>query len=380
MALTLPPGFTSGGVPAGIKSDGDFDLGVLVADSPAPWAGTFTRNAAAAACVGWCRAALSADVRAIVVNSGNANACTGHEGERAVEATATAAAREIGCAPHEVLVASTGTIGVPLPVKRLTDALPTAIGGLGADAETFARSILTTDTDMKTSVAMAGEATVVGIAKGAAMLAPNMATMLAFITTDAGAPEEGLQPLLDEAVHLSFDRISIDACESTNDSVFLMSSGRVMVDRKVLAGAVRAICADLAEQMVRDAEGGSKLVRIQVTGGTDDDHAAVLGRAIAASSLWRAAVSGGDPNWGRVLAAMGAEDRSLNPAEVSLAIGPETLFDRGELAGSMDSARKAMSGDEFTLSCVVGTGPGAAEILSTDLSADYVKLNAGGTT
>jgi glutamate N-acetyltransferase/amino-acid N-acetyltransferase len=291
-----------------------------------------------------------------------------------------ATAQALGCSPHEVLVASTGTIGVRLPVELLTRALPTAVGALDRDAETFARSILTTDTYMKTSALMAGPATVVGIAKGAAMLAPNMATMLAFLVTDAVVPEEGLQGLLNEAVHNSFDRISVDACESTNDSVFLMSSGRTAVEPKVLAGALNGVCAELAEQMVRDAEGGTKFVRIQVTGATDDDHAAALGRSIAASSLWRAAVSGGDPNWGRAVAAMGAQDRSLTLGEISLAIGPETLFDQGQPCGSVDAARKAMSTDEFTVSCIVGSGPGAAEILSADLSTDYVELNAGGTT
>ena len=380
MAVILPAGFAGAGVAAGIKPSGDLDLGVLVADSAALWAGTFTRNAAAAACVGWCRAQLGRPVRAIVVNSGNANACTGAAGHEAVAATAAAAATGIGCAPHEVLIASTGTIGVPLPTGKLTNSLPSALGGLDRDAGAFAQAILTTDTTPKIASSAAGDATVVGIAKGAAMLAPNMATMLAFITSDAMAPEEGLQPLLDAAVRTSFDRISVDACESTNDSVFLVASGRVKVERSVLAHAVGTVCRDLAEQMVRDAEGGSKLVRIQVTGGVDDDHAAALGRSIAASGLWRAAVNGADPNWGRVLAAMGAQDRELEPNSVTLAIGPETVFAAGEPCGSLDAAHKAMSVDEFTLSCVVGEGPGTAEILSSDLSESYVRLNAGGTT
>ena len=380
MAVILPAGFAGAGVAAGIKPSGDLDLGVLVADSPAVWAGTFTRNAAAAACVGWCRARLGGPIRAIVVNSGNATACTGAAGHDAVAATAAAAAKSIGCASDEVLIASTGTIGVPLPTGKLTNALPSALGGLDREAATFAHAILTTDTAPKIAAAAAGDASVVGIAKGAAMLAPNMATMLAFITTDAVAPEEGLQPLLDAAVHTSFDRISIDACESTNDSVFLVASGQVTVEGSILAQAVAAVCRDLAEQMVRDAEGGSKFVRIQVTGGVDEAHAVALGRSIAASSLWRAAVNGADPNWGRVLAAMGSQDRELDPRSVTLAIGPETVFDAGEPCGSLQAAHKAMSADEFTLSCVVGDGPGAAEILSSDLSESYVRLNAGGAT
>ena len=380
MAMKLPGGFAGTGVAAGIKASGDLDLGVLVTDAPSAWAGTFTRNAAAAACVGWCRALLGGPIRAIVVNSGNANACTGAAGHAAVVATAAAAAKSIGCTSHEVLIASTGTIGVPLPTGKITDALPSAIEGLDRDAETFAHAILTTDTAPKVASTAAGDATVIGIAKGAAMLAPNMATMLAFITTDAAAPDEGLQSLLDAAVFTSFDRISIDACESTNDSVFLVASGKVPVERSILAQAVAEVCRDLAEQMVRDAEGGSKFVRIQVTGGVDDDHAVALGRSIAASSLWRAAVNGADPNWGRVLAAMGAQDRALDPSRVTLAIGPETVFDAGEPCGSLLAAHKAMAADEFTLSCVVGEGPGTAEILSSDLSESYVRLNAGGAT
>lgn len=375
----MPAGFRSSGVSAGIKPKAALDLGLIVADEPVTWAGTFTRNAAAAACVGWCRSALDRPVRAIVVNSGNANACTGTAGEAAVRTTADAVAAEVGCPPDQVLVASTGTIGIPLPVTKLVGAVPDACEALSDDPDAFARSIMTTDTAIKMSTAAAGKATVVGIAKGAAMLAPNMATMLAFITTDAQVAGD-LQGLLDDAVRVSFDRICVDACESTNDSVFLLSSAVVPAARDELGRAVADVCRDLAEQMVRDAEGGSKLVRIQVTGTPTDDDAAALGRSIAASSLWRAAAGGGDPNWGRALAAMGATDRSLSIGDVSLAIGPETLFDRGEPCGSPDAARKTMDADGFVVSCTVGDGPGAAEILSCDLTTDYVTLNAGGTT
>jgi len=375
----MPAGFRASGVAAGIKPEGALDVGLIVADEPVAWAGTFTRNAAAAACVGWCRGALGTPVRAVIVNSGNANACTGTAGEAAVRRTAEAVAIEMGCSPAQVLVASTGTIGIPLPVAKLVDSVPAAAGALSDDPEAFAHSIMTTDSAIKTSSAHAGEAIVFGVAKGAAMLAPNMATMLAFLTTDAAVASD-LQDVLDDAVRVSFDRICVDACESTNDSVFLLSSGVVPAEHDELARAVMEVCRDLAKQMVRDAEGGSKLVRIQVTGATTDGDAVTLGRAIAASSLWRAAAGGGDPNWGRVLAAMGAVDRALPVGQVTLAIGPETLFDRGEPCGSIEAARKAMDADEFVVSCAVGTGPGAAEVLSCDLTTDYVTLNAGGTT
>ena len=378
MAMRLPNGFSSGGAACGIKADGSPDLGVIVADRPVEWAGTFTRNAAAAASVHWCRHLLGGRVRGVVCNSGNANACTGASGIKAVESVASEVATVLGCSRDEVLVASTGTIGIELPVELITSALPSVIASRGDSIEAFARAIMTTDTKMKLSRIEIDGASVVGVAKGAAMLAPNMATMLAFIVTDAAV--EDLQSILTHSVAMSFDRISVDACESTNDSVFLLAGGTVPVDRQRFAQGVGSICKDLAEQMVRDAEGGSRFVRIQVSGASDDEAAAQLGRAVAASVLWRAAVNGGDPNWGRVLAALGAADRSLDVSSLSVAIGPEVLFDKGEPTGSLDAARKAMQADDITLSCVVGEGGGSAEILSSDLSTEYVALNAEGST
>lgn len=375
--MNLPQGFVSSATAAGIKPSGDPDLGVIIADEPVTWAGTFTRNAAAAASVLWCREQLGHKVRAVVCNSGNANACTGPPGVAAVEEISARAAAAIGCTPREVLVASTGTIGVELPVEPITTALPGLVDASEGSIDGFARAILTTDTTTKTSIATAGEATVVGVAKGAAMLAPNMATMLAFITTDAAADD--LQSILDAAVEISFNRISVDACESTNDSVFLFG-GAVQVPSGELQRAVTEVCRDLAEQMVRDAEGGSKFVRIQVSGTADDSAACDLGRAIAASALWRAALNGGDPNWGRVLSALGSADREMDIKAVSISIGPETVFDRGQPAGSLEAARKIMNSDDITLSCTVGAGPGSAEILSSDLSTTYVTLNAEGST
>ena len=381
MSVTWPAGVTSAGVACGIKGAGALDLGVIVAPRPVAWAGTFTKNAAAAAPVRWCRATLGRPVRAIVVNSGNANACTGPAGDDATAATARAAADAIGCDATEVLVASTGPIGVPLPVAAIVEALPAAAGVLSSDADSFARSILTTDTRVKATVERAGGATIVGVAKGAAMLAPNMATMLAFLVTDAAVDAGSLQGTLDAAVRTSFDRISVDACESTNDSVFLLATGKAgAVDEDAFSVALTSACASLAEQIVRDAEGGSKLVRITVSGAREDEAAATLGRAVAASALWRCAVHGGDPNWGRVLSALGSVDRSLELDLVELSIGAEQVFAAGAPAGSLEAAAKAMAADELEVSCVVGDGPGSAQILSSDLSPEYVTLNAYGTT
>jgi glutamate N-acetyltransferase / amino-acid N-acetyltransferase len=379
VAVKWPAGVRSAGVASGIKPEGS-DLGVILADAPVTWAGTFTKNAAAAAPVLWSRDRLGAKVRALVVNSGNANACTGTPGREAVLATAAAAASAIGCEPEEVLVASTGPIGVQLPLGKLVDALPSVLEVAGDDIDAFSASILTTDTHPKSSHAVVGEATIVGVAKGAAMIAPNMATMLAFLVTDARIDDGDLNSHLRTAVGRSFDRISVDACESTNDSVYLLTTGAVDVDGDAFAAALNSVCKDLAEQIVRDAEGGTKVIRIQVEGAASEAEAVSLGKAVAASDLWRAAANGKDPNWGRVASALGSVARDLDMGSLEISIGPELVFSKGEPCGSLDVAAKAMGEDEFALRCVVGEGAGSAEVLSADLSTDYVALNAEGTT
>ena len=378
MAVTWPKGFASAGTACGIKSAGSLDLGLLVADAPASWAGTFTRNAAAAACVDWCRSHLGGPVRAVIVNSGNANACTGTAGVKAVREVAEATARSIGCSIDEVLVSSTGPIGVPLPHDRIVTALPAL--ELSASDDDFCRAIMTTDTHPKVARAAAGEATVVGVAKGAAMLAPNMATMLAFIATDARVDDALLPGILSDAVDVSFNRLCIDACESTNDSVFLLSSGLVDVETDPLARAVESVCRDLASQMAHDAEGGTKVVTIAVEGAADDLTATELGKAVANSILWRAAVNGADPNWGRVLSALGSVDRELSLDAVELCIGEVTVFSKGEPLDAFEEAAGEMTGAEIRVSCRVGDGPGTSEVLTTDLSKEYVELNSVGTS
>lgn len=212
------------------------------------------------------------------------------------------------------------------------------------------------------------------------MTAPDMATMLAFITTDLEVDAERCQAALGEAVEKTFNRISIDGCESTNDSVFLLASGTAGPAGAGFEPALQRVCASLAEQIVRDAEGGSRFVRVRVEGASSEEHAATLGRAVAASTLWRAAMNGGDPNWGRVLAALGAADRLLDPAGVELAIGSEVVFQNGEPAGSREVAAKVMAEPEYEVRCKVGRGAGVAEVLTADLSCEYVRLNAEGTS
>jgi glutamate N-acetyltransferase/amino-acid N-acetyltransferase len=378
VAVTLPEGIAAAGLHCGIKAAKP-DLAALVGARPLAWAGCFTRNAAAAAPVRWSRRLAGRQVRAVVVNSGNANACTGEHGEVAVAEVARAAADALACSPGEVLVSSTGVIGEPLPYSAIVDALPALFAALGDDPEPFARAIMTTDTHPKLAEARAGDALLVGVAKGAAMVAPNMATMLAFVCTDAGLPQAVLDRALRRSVDLSFNRICIDACESTNDSVYLLSTRAVAVDEGVFAQALEQLCADLAEQIVRDAEGGTRLVRLTIEGASDDDRALALARAVAASDLWRAAIHGADPNWGRVLSALGAADRGLNLGAVELDIAGVTLFAKGEPLPARAEAAAAMAHD-FDVRVRTGQGPGAVTVLMTDLSPDYVTLNAFGTT
>ncbi len=379
--LSWVPGVACSGVSCGVKADGALDLGLLVAERPAAWAGTFTLNAAAAPSVGWSRSLLGGRLRAVVVNSGNANACTGRAGTRAVGLVTAAAAEALGCGPHEVAVASTGPIGKSLPVHHVIAGIPRAVELLGPDVEPFASAIVTTDTTTKVSSAPAGDARVVGVAKGAAMVAPSMATMLVFLATDARVAPGSLQGLLSDAAAATFGRICVDACESTNDSVFLLSTETgAETSAAALAGALREVCSDLASQIVKDAEGASRVMRIEVSGARSEEAALSLARAVAASALWRAAAHGGDPNWGRILAALGSVDRSLDLSSLEVRIGPEPVFSGGEPAGSLELAAKAMDADEFSIGCVVGRGPGTAEVLSADLSPEYVELNARGTT
>jgi glutamate N-acetyltransferase / amino-acid N-acetyltransferase len=374
-------GLASAGVAAGIKPSGDLDLGLLVADHPVAWAGAFTRNAAAAACVNWNRAALGRRMRALVVNSGNANACTGSAGRNTVEATAAAAAAQIGCGVDEILVCSTGPIGVPLDARLIQRALPAAAGSLGPMVADFSRSMLTTDTFPKVSTASSGGASVTGVAKGAAMIAPNMATMLAFIGTDADVPAESLQTAVDWAVDRSFNRLCLDGCESTNDSVLVLATGAgPKLEPDDLRAGLLDVCSQLALKMARDAEGATKVVRVRIEGASTEAYAAELGRAVARSDLWRTAAHGADPNWGRVLAAMGAVDRQLDFERTSVAIGDEVMFAKGEPGGLLAAAAAAMSGDEFTVSVVLDQGDATAEILTADLSEEYVTLNSEVTT
>jgi glutamate N-acetyltransferase/amino-acid N-acetyltransferase len=407
LGVTAAAGFGAAGVACGLKPSGAPDLALVVGDPGTVAAGVFTTNQVVAAPVVWSRdrLAASADARVVVLNSGNANACTGPSGEATVRATAERAAAELGCRAEQVLVCSTGVIGVPLDAGRVADGVSKAAaaldrsGGLAA-----AEAILTTDTVVKQAgVRVVGGATVGGMAKGAAMLAPSLssggvahATMLAVLTTDAVADPGVLRELLAQATSTTFNRITVDGAQSTNDTVLLLASGASggRPDPADLAEAVRAVCADLAGQMLADAEGGTKVVSVRVGGAGSVEDAVAVARRVADSPLVKTAAYGGDPNWGRVLQAAGTAGVSFDPGAVRLEVagGPGAagiepaagvlervvLVERGRPTGADAAAAMACREIELRLH-LGGTGPWA-EIRTSDLTPEYVRLNSEYTT
>jgi glutamate N-acetyltransferase / amino-acid N-acetyltransferase len=399
LGVTAAAGFSAAGVACGIKPAGELDLAVVVGPPGTVAAGAFTTNVVVAAPVVWSRARLAAspDARAVVVNSGNANACTGPAGHRAVRATAERAATELGCLPEQVLVCSTGVIGVPLDAELVGDGVAKAAANLsrrhGRDA---AEAIRTTDTVAKQAgTVLPGGVTVGGMAKGAAMLAPALATthatMLAVLTTDALADPAALRAALATGVGESFNRITVDGAQSTNDTVLLLASGAsgLRADAGELAGAVLAVCDDLATQMLADAEGGTKVIRVEVGGAGSAEAALAVARRVADSPLVKAAAYGGDPNWGRVLQAAGTAGVAFDPDAVRLELRggppggaadaePVVLLRDGVPTGADGSAAMAAPQIAFRLH-LGGEGPWAC-VRTADLTPEYVRLNSEYTT
>lgn len=380
----LPKGFTASGVIAGLKPSGAPDLGLLVSDRPTAAAGVFTTNRVAAAPVLLSKRHLRRGAaRAIVVNSGNANAATGSRGLADARAMAKAAAAELGVKEHAVLVASTGVIGVWMPVAKILTGITAAAGALAGDGlDGLARAIMTTDTRPKTADATVGQARVVGIAKGAGMIAPEMATMLCFIATDAEADRGVLSRALSRAAGRSFHMIDIDGCMSTNDCVIAMANGAAgPVDEDELSAAITDVCRSLARQIVEDAEGATKVVTVTVRGAANDREARKAAGALCGSLLLRCAFAGADPNWGRVLAALGAAGIPLDPAAVDVWLGGEQLCAGGAPGtGDRGKARAAMSEREFEVVVELKRGSGEATMLTNDITPEYVRFNAEYTT
>lgn len=384
------PGFRFSGRSVGIKRNGDPDLALLVADRPVACAGVFTTNRIVAAPVTYSRDALldaRGLIRAVVVNSGNANACTGESGERAVGATVEAAAKALGCSPGEVLVCSTGVIGAPLPIDALVGGMPAATEALEAGGiDAFARAIMTTDTRPKVrsaSAEIAGRTVrVAGASKGAGMIHPNMATMLGFVVTDAPVDPLDLEGLWHRVCHRTFNAITIDGDTSTNDTALLFASG----DGDPLKGdaltalteLVQSVAAELAIDIVRDAEGGTKTVAITVGAAASVADAAAAAEAIATSPLVKTALYGEDPNWGRIIAAAGRSGAKLDPQRLSLWIGDVRLYGDGGWLGSEAeaAARAVMKTAEYPIRLELGGGEVERTLYTCDLGPDYIRINA----
>ena len=388
--VTAAAGFRAAGVCCGIR-EGKKDLALLVSDLPAAAAGTFTTNRFCAAPVRLCRTRIAAGrARAIVANSGCANAATGDAGLRDAETVAAAAARAAGLDPAEVLTASTGRIGRRLPVERITAAMPGLVAALsregGRDA---AEAILTTDTRPKEAVARfllgGGEATVGGMAKGAGMIHPEMATMLAFITTDAAVEPAFLSALLRGSVEKSFNRISVDGDRSTNDSVFILANGAAgnspllredSDGARGFAEALDRVTGALAEMIVRDGEGASRFVEILIRGARDAAEAKRLGFAVANSPLVKTAIFGRDPNWGRILSSLGAAGVDFAQDALELFLQGRRVFGNGAPAGADEAELgKLLEGPNVRIEAVLSRGAAQERILTCDLTPDYVELN-----
>jgi glutamate N-acetyltransferase/amino-acid N-acetyltransferase len=403
LGVTAAAGFGAAAVACGLKPGARPDLALVVGDPGTVAAGVFTTNLVVAAPVVWSRARLaeSADARVVVLNAANANACTGPAGDAAVLTTVRRAAAELGCRPEQVLVCSTGVIGVPLDVAKVTDGVAKAAVSLDrSGGQAAAEAILTTDTVAKQAgVRVPGGVTVAGMAKGAAMLAPALAphaTMLAVLTTDAVAEPAALRAALAAASATTFNRITVDGAQSTNDTVLLLASGAsgVRPDPDDLTGAVEAVCGDLAGQMRADAEGGTKVVNVQVGGAGGVAEAVAVARRVADSPLVKAAVYGGDPNWGRVLQAAGTAGVDFDPAAVRLEVagGPGaagieepagpleriTLVRLGVPTGA--DAHAAMACREIELRLHLGGRGPWAGVRTADLTPEYVRLNSEYTT
>ena len=385
MSVTAAQGFVAAGGPAGVKGDGRPDLALVVtADHrPVPAAGVFTRNEMTAAPVEVSRSHLGATgghAAAIVLNSGNANAATGADGlEHAAQMT-VATADALGCAAEQVLVCSTGLIGIPLPVEPILRTVPDLAGRLSVDGGgAAAEAILTTDTLAKEVVVPCGPAVVGGMAKGAAMLAPNMATMLAVLTTDAAVEPVRLATLLADGVADTFNQLIVDGAMSTNDTVLLLASGQAgPVPENDLGAAVEQACASLAHQMAVDAEGATKVVRIVITGAADDADARRAARTVATSQLTKCSWYGERAYWGRVASDVGSSGVAFDQASLSVSYGGVAVAAGGvAVAHDLDVVVRHMEGRDLVLGVDLGLGDGRAEVLTTDLTHAYIDENMG---
>jgi glutamate N-acetyltransferase/amino-acid N-acetyltransferase len=382
VSVTAPMGFRAAGVAAGLKTTGH-DLALVVNDGPLDVAAAvFTTNRVKAAPVIWSEQTVSdGRIRAVVLNAKYANACTGPAGFQITHATAEAVAAALGIGAGEVAVCSTGKIGEPPPLDKLTKGVVAAAAALSADGGADAAdAIRTTDTVSKQTLVVRDGWRVGGMAKGAGMLAPALATMLCVLTTDAVVDAAQLDQALRAATRRTFDRLDSDGCLSTNDTVLLLASGASGVSPSYddFAAGVLAACADLARQLVADAEGASKDIAIEVRGAASEDEAVEVGRAVSRSNLLKCALHGEDPNWGRILSAVGTTHAAFDPLAIDVAInGVWVCRDSapGDDIGAVD-----LSGREVSLTIELRAGTAAATVWTNDLTADYVHENSAYST
>jgi glutamate N-acetyltransferase/amino-acid N-acetyltransferase len=386
--VNFPQGYQSAGVYCGIKKPGMRDLALIVSETEATVAGVFTQNRFQAAPVRWSRQVVLGEIaRAIVVNSGNANCATDEQGERDAKQMATVAAHKLGIVPQQVIVASTGVIGVTLPIDKVLNGIESAVMKLSeGDDHATAEAILTTDSGVKRACAEvetpAGMVRIGGIAKGAGMIAPNMATMLCFLTTDAEIPAPVLQQCLTKAVDSTFNCITIDGDTSTNDMVILMANGAsgVVLNESALPvfqESLIQVCEHLAKRIVRDGEGATKLITVRVQGAQTREDARQLAKTIAESLLVKTAMHGSDPNWGRIVAAAGRSGVLFDPSKVWLFLQGQPVLEKGA-PSPMDEQQMSdlLSNEEVEIAIDLGQGDAQITYWTCDLSAEYVKINS----
>jgi len=389
--ITAPEGFRAGSAAAGLKANGRLDVGILVADGPVPATAVFTRNRFCGAPIivgrqhirrGW--------LRAVVVNSGCANVATGARGIADARAMCRQVADALGAPVTQVLPASTGVIGEFLPMARLRAGIARALDTLSSSAAAgrrFAQAIMTTDTKIKQACRRVRLGrhliTVAGCCKGSGMIAPNMATMLAYLTTDAAVPPDRLRRLLRDTTEATFNRVTVDECQSTSDMVAIMASGRAgrISSTRQLAGfasALQEVCDSLAYQIAADGEGATRVLEVIVTGARSTTDAHRAARAIAASLLVKTAVHGADPNWGRIVQALGQTTARYRPEEVVIKLGPTVLFRNATPAQHLDrgSLRRLMRRKHVTVTVDLRAGRAQDRVLTCDLSREYVTINA----
>jgi glutamate N-acetyltransferase/amino-acid N-acetyltransferase len=388
LGVNFPRGFRSAGVYCGIKKPGLLDLALIVSETESSVAGMFTTNRACAAPVVWSKQAVAGGrARAIVADSGNANCLTGEQGMRDAQRMAELVAKRLECPPTQVVVASTGVIGVPLPMPAVESGIAQAFERLtDGDDRTTADAILTTDNASKRASleidTPAGKVRIGAIAKGAGMIAPKMATMLAFITTDAAIDPADLQACLARVVDKTFNCITVDGDTSTNDMVIALANG---VSGVQLTGdalqpfeqGLYQVCEYLAKRIVKDGEGASRIFEVRVSGAADADAARRIARTIAESQLVKTAIHGGDPNWGRIIAAAGRAGAPIDVSRARLYLQNTLVFENGRPTEYDERALvEAMQTDEVTIALTLSDGDGEAHFWSSDLTAEYVKINA----